>query len=530
MAYPTWDASTWKEGYYDSTGNWVGGGDTAYTQHSDNNYVEGGTTGSSWITDASGQIVDWMDEGLRYSKYDPRVRTILEGEGDWNQKLHQLAALGGDPMGKANLFTGLYRDGFLQKMPGFDDAVFQQTWGPTIATWQQQGDDEVGNTGLTGDDWAAVGVLGGGGLAAVGAPVAAATTFGAGTGAYTGGERGLYTGAITGAATAGASRYFDLGSMLPQGEAGVGDFGATTDFTPRASPIDFGNVGGGTGLPDDLSQYRGYDPSNPYQGDTGWGDADLGTDTLAGGGSVDTTVGGGDTTAGGGDTTVGGDDTFNPQGDQNTNIGGDVEQQGNPPGSQDYDLSGLQQELEAYANNPQNQLPGGGVDWEKFFSSPALWGPLVAGIFGYAGAEQYGDNLSGIYNDMVARRQPFLDQSLAWLNNPGQYFETAGKAAVDATLRGLSVGGNPFDDPFKLTLATEAGMRDWRNAWSTAANLGLSGEDSRASVATGAAGANLNALNVLGGTAGSIINPPRTVDQIMADIIKAGRGGATVPV
>jgi hypothetical protein len=38
-----------------------------------------------------------------------------------------------------------------------------------------------------------------------------------------------------------------------------------------------------------------------------------------------------------------------------------------------------------------------------------------------------------------------------------------GAASLDATLRRLSVGGNPIGDPTKLGIATQAGLQNWQS-------------------------------------------------------------------
>lgn len=267
MAYPTWNPATWSQGYYDPTGNWVPSGDSAYTQHNDGGYTEGGTTGSSWITDSSGQTVSATDPGYLYSKYDPRVRQILESGGDWNQTLWQLAQLGGTggPMHAANLITGLYRDGFLQQLPGYDEAQFQQNWGPWIASRQAEGDDELGNSGLSMDEVQALSVLSGPFVTGYATGNMPGLTE-AGTGATGAGGigAGYFGGAELGAGSMGGSTLTGGGTLAGAGTIGAGTVGEPGTYFGGADvgagvtdPFAGTNLGGMGGPADGLGPLAG---------------------------------------------------------------------------------------------------------------------------------------------------------------------------------------------------------------------------------------------------------------------------------
>jgi hypothetical protein len=134
--------------------------------------------------------------------------------------------------------------------------------------------------------------------------------------------------------------------------------------------------------------------------------------------------------------------------------------------------------------------------------SPDLLSVLgIAGATGLGmyGANQQADALRGIAEQGRADRAPFLNKSLEYLNNPEAYYSGPGQASLNATLRALSAThGNPIGSPTALGIATEAGMRDWRNAVTGFGNMGLAGEDTRASLMSQATGADANTLNALG--------------------------------
>lgn len=152
-----------------------------------------------------------------------------------------------------------------------------------------------------------------------------------------------------------------------------------------------------------------------------------------------------------------------------------------------------------------SRLTGGNADMIN------LAGTLGAAGLGAYGASEYSNRLKEIYDDMASKREPYRQQSLAWLNNPSAYVNGPGAASLDATLRRLSVGGNPVSDPTKLGIATQAGLQNWQSAVTGMANLGLSGEDARANVASNAAGAANDVYANLGAGLGAITRPRRTL-------------------
>ncbi len=152
---------------------------------------------------------------------------------------------------------------------------------------------------------------------------------------------------------------------------------------------------------------------------------------------------------------------------------------------------------------------GGGTALSRILSSDpsnpstnadvlSVLGTGAATGLGIYGSNQQADALRAIADQSRTDRAPFLNKSLEYLNNPNAYYEGPGKASLDAVLRGLSVKGNPFGNPGSLEIATNAGMRDWRDAVTGFGNIGLSGEDTRANLQSKATGADANVLNAIG--------------------------------
>jgi hypothetical protein len=148
----------------------------------------------------------------------------------------------------------------------------------------------------------------------------------------------------------------------------------------------------------------------------------------------------------------------------------------------------------------------------------------TAGITGLsvAGANDQANTLHDIYADMTAKRQPYLDTANSWLADPNAYINGPGQAALSGVLRGLSVNGNPMGSGTSLELATEAGMRNWQNAVTGMANLGLSGEDTRAQVATNAANAGGAVYSDIGRGIANLTSPPSSLDQLLRSLRGSG--------
>jgi len=148
-----------------------------------------------------------------------------------------------------------------------------------------------------------------------------------------------------------------------------------------------------------------------------------------------------------------------------------------------------------------------------------LLGTLGAAGLGVYGANQQADAFRDIANQARADRAPFLSQATSWLQNPDAYWQGPGKTSLDATLRALSAkGGNPIDQPTSLAIASQAGLRDWRDAVTGFGNLGLAGEDTRAAMLGNAARAEGGIYDSLGYGLGELTRPKRTS---FADYLKS---------
>jgi len=156
--------------------------------------------------------------------------------------------------------------------------------------------------------------------------------------------------------------------------------------------------------------------------------------------------------------------------------------------------------------------PGGGIggagipDW--------LLKLLPAGIGAFASSQQ-ASAIRDIAEKARADRQPFYQKAVGYLNDPNSYATGPGAATLDAVLRRLSVGGNPIGDPAKLGIATSAGLQDWRNTVLGLGNLGLAGEDTRASLDLGAVKADKGVWDSLGAGVADVVKPQKSLEDIL---------------
>ena len=143
-------------------------------------------------------------------------------------------------------------------------------------------------------------------------------------------------------------------------------------------------------------------------------------------------------------------------------------------------------------------------------------GSTALGIFG---SKDAADSYRSLSEQSRNDRLPFLNKSLEWLNNPESFYSGPGKAGLDANLRALSAThGNPIGSPTALGIATEAGMRDWRNAVTGFGNIGLSGEDTRMQLGSNAIKADGGVYNALGSGLADLTTPKRSS---LEDLLKS---------
>ena len=166
---------------------------------------------------------------------------------------------------------------------------------------------------------------------------------------------------------------------------------------------------------------------------------------------------------------------------------------------------------------------GTAADWAE------ILGRAAPGLIGaYASGEQ-ADAIRDISERARADRAPFLGAATGWLTDPDSYYAGPGMASMKGVLHGLSSKfGNPIDSPSALGIATEAGMRDWRDAILGFGNLGLAGEDTRANLDLRATGADANVWGGLGDAAGSVFAPPRSLEQLLKEMQRAMGGSSAL--
>ena len=160
---------------------------------------------------------------------------------------------------------------------------------------------------------------------------------------------------------------------------------------------------------------------------------------------------------------------------------------------------------------------GGADDWAS------IAGALGATGLGVLGSNRQSDALTQIANQSRADRQPFLNQSLQWLNDPASFYAGApAQAAMKGVLQGLSVNGNPANNPTALAMASDAGLRNWQNAVTGFGNIGLSGQDSRNALLSGAATADRGVTASLASGLGSLTQPDNSLESMLRRLQTVG--------
>ena len=152
------------------------------------------------------------------------------------------------------------------------------------------------------------------------------------------------------------------------------------------------------------------------------------------------------------------------------------------------------------------------ADWVSVLGTAGATG------LGMFSANQKSNSLERLAAENRADRAPFLGAATNWLNNPEAYWSGPGQASLDANLRRLSAShGNPISSPTALGIASKAGLMDWRDAVTGFGNMGLSGADTRANLGIGAAGAQADIWGNLAGGISDIVNPRRSLADLMRD-------------
>jgi hypothetical protein len=162
---------------------------------------------------------------------------------------------------------------------------------------------------------------------------------------------------------------------------------------------------------------------------------------------------------------------------------------------------------------------GTAADWASVLGTA---GSTALGVYG---SNQQADALRGIADQARTDRQPFLNKSLEWLNNPQAYQDGPGKQSLDATLRALSVQGNPIGNPGSLAIAGDIANKGWQNAVTGFGNLGLAGQDSRSQLLSNAATADRGVTTALSSGLGSLTQPDSSLDALLKQL--RGLGGSS---
>lgn len=166
-------------------------------------------------------------------------------------------------------------------------------------------------------------------------------------------------------------------------------------------------------------------------------------------------------------------------------------------------------------------LPGDPATW-TFADWTRLLGSFGPAILGAYGSNELGNSLHDIANQqhqdwetLRNDRLPFLNQGTQWLEHPNSYLRgPAAKGAINATLRGLSVTGNPFGSPFKMEMAGDAALRSWQNAWQGAGAIGTGTPMAPTPTAAMAgAQADVGGINAIGYGLGNYLNPQPTLQD-----------------
>ena len=147
----------------------------------------------------------------------------------------------------------------------------------------------------------------------------------------------------------------------------------------------------------------------------------------------------------------------------------------------------------------------------------SILGTVGSTALGVYGSNQQADALRDIAEQARNDRLPFLNQATNWFNNPASYYAGApAQEAMKGTLAGLSATyGNPIGSGTAMALANEAGLRNWQNAYTGAANIGLGGQDSRNSLLASGASADRGVTASLASGLGSLTQPDNSLESLI---------------
>ena len=316
----------------------------------------------------------------------------------------------------------------------------------------------------------------------VGTQAAADMAFGNGAGGAVAGSTGAASGGLMGTLEGLMNNFNPLNSAASTGVQGaIGDTGigevANAGATPFVGDIPIDPSAGTTALPDAGVDMGIFNPgqANPYVTGAAGGDALGAINSAAAGGAV----AGGATAAG-------------------TAAGAAAGVAGG---------SAISRILDGTATAADYTQVLGGVG--------------AAGL-GAFGASQQADAFRDLATQARNDRAPFLAKANEWLANPSAYIAGPGQSAMQGVLRSLSVNGNPANNPSSLATATEAGLRDWRGAVTGFGNMGLAGEDTRASLGTNAINSDAGVWNAVGGGIADVTRPRNSLTDLYRQLRNGG--------
>jgi hypothetical protein len=164
---------------------------------------------------------------------------------------------------------------------------------------------------------------------------------------------------------------------------------------------------------------------------------------------------------------------------------------------------------------PSSGGGGGSVTINNNPSGNADLGSGLAALLGALGSYNQSQTIKDLADRARSDRLPYLNASLGYLNDPASYAAGPGKAAMDATLRGLSVNGNPIGEGTSLALANDSALRNWQSAVTGFGNMGLGGQDLQANLGLKASDADANILNAIGAGARDILAPKQDLASLL---------------
>ena len=147
-----------------------------------------------------------------------------------------------------------------------------------------------------------------------------------------------------------------------------------------------------------------------------------------------------------------------------------------------------------------------------------LFGQAAPSLLGMYASNQQTNALEGLANQYASYGAPYREQLANISNDPDQFYNSPGaQGALQATLRKLSVNGNPAGSPYMQALATDSLYRDYGAERDRLAGYGGLTQYNSAvpGLATGAINSTSNFYNSLGYGIGSVTNPPQSLSEML---------------